>query len=136
MLPTNYADLMQMGGRKLHFFVQLSNWQSKATQTKSRLAVSAHLSVLPPCIWTSADVSTRTHARVVIWWLNLDRVELAAKTTELAKLFEEPRVSTTLRNNYDPSKPTAIGVFEITPDLRGIRAEDSQSHHILHGGKE
>ena len=52
---------------------------------------------------------------VVNWWLNLDRVEQAAKTTELAK---EPRIlSETLRNNYDPSKPKAIGVLD-TPDLR------------------
>jgi len=39
----------------------------------------------------------------------------AAKTSELAELLEEPRVSATLRsNNYDPSKTKAI----YTADLR------------------
>jgi hypothetical protein len=41
----------------------------------------------------------------------------------------------TLRNNYDPSKPKAIGLFG-THDLRRKCTEDSHSNHILHGGKE
>ena len=33
----------------------------KASQTKSRPVISAHLSVLSPRIWTTTDVSTRMH---------------------------------------------------------------------------
>jgi hypothetical protein len=93
--------------------------------------------IFPYCLRAFGPAQTCLLERMIVsnWWLNLDRVELAAKTTELAKLFEEPRVSATLRNNYDPSKPKAIGVFDIH-DLGRKRAEDSHSNHMLHGGKE
>ena len=44
-------------------------------------------------------------------------------------------LSATLRNNCNPSKSKAIGVFD-APDLWKRRAENIQSNHILHGGKQ
>jgi hypothetical protein len=104
----------------------------KERQTKRRPAVSAHVSVA----FGPAQTCLRERMIVVNWWLNLDRDEQAAKLADVAKLFKEPRVSAQLWNNYDPSKPKAIGVFDDC-DLRMERAEDMiHSNHILHGGKE
>ena len=93
---------------------------SKARHTKSRPQSSRR--IFPYCCLRAfGPAQTCLVERMIVanWWLNLYRGEQATKTTEFAaKLFQEPPVSATLRNNYDPSKnPKAIGVLDV-PDLR------------------
>jgi hypothetical protein len=70
--------------------------------------------MFPYCLLAFGPAQTCLRERMIVvtWWLNLDRDEQAAKLADVAKLFEEPRKSAKLRNNYDLSKPKAIGVFD------------------------
>ena len=102
-----------------------------AKQGKQKVGQSSRR-IFPYCLRAFGRAQTCLIERMIVtnWWL-----KQAAKTTELEKLYEEPHVSATLRNNYDPSKPKAIGVFEgIWKVTRGSVSEIPSTNRLaIHG---